>query len=142
MCLNSSNYICVIFRKIAGTNMSLVIVQTIFLGTIKITKVGLTSPILITLFFYENHIIWWRLSSNSLSFLTVEPLCMFLIFWSIQPHCSYVVKTPPPTQHNGWVWHENDCANHPTTPPPTETFQPLLDQLESWNLAQIFTRPI
>ena len=62
----------------------------------------------------------------------------------------YYCQNPNPnsnkTQHNGWVWHENDCANHPTpphpTPPPTETFQPLLDQLESWNLAQIFTRPI
>ena len=43
---------------------------------------------------------------------------------------------PNTKQHNGWVDYENDCANHPTPPhsthpPPTETFQPLLDQLES-----------
>ena len=29
---------------------------------------------------------------------------------------------------------------HPTTPP--QTFQPLLNQLESWNLAKTLTRPI
>ena len=23
-------------------------------------------------------------------------------------------QNPNTTQHNGWVWHENDCANHPT----------------------------
>ena len=31
-------------------------------------------------------------------------------------------------------------TNHP--PPPPQTFRPLLDQLESWNLAQTLTRPI
>ena len=26
-----------------------------------------------------------------------------------------IVKTPTPTQHNGWVWHENDFTPPPTT---------------------------
>ena len=34
--------------------------------------------------------------------------------------------TQPQPQHYSWVGHENDFANHPT-----QTFQPLLDQLES-----------
>ena len=58
--------------------------------------------------------------------------------FTIFSHILNVVKTPTSTQHNGWVWHENDCANHPT---PKETFQALLDELESWNLAQTLTRP-
>ena len=52
--------------------------------------------------------------------------------------------TPTPTQHNTTVGCDTKMTVQ-TTPPhptPTETFQPLLDQLESWNLAQIFTRPI
>ena len=36
-----------------------------------------------------------------------------------------------------WKWL---CKPHP--PPPTQTFQALLDELESWNLAQTLTRPI
>ena len=32
------------------------------------------------------------------------------------------------------------CSTHPTHHP--QTFQPLLDQLESWNLAHTLTRPI
>ena len=34
-------------------------------------------------------------------------------------------------------------TTHPTHPPtPPQAFRPLLDQLESWNLAQTLTRPI
>ena len=46
-------------------------------------------------------------------------------------------------QHNSTVGFDMKMTvQTPPHPPPTETFQPLLDQLESWNLAQIFTRPI
>ena len=42
-----------------------------------------------------------------------------------QPQPQHNLTQP---QHSGWVGHENDFAN-PT--PPTETFQALLDELES-----------
>ena len=56
----------------------------------------------------------------------------------LQPQQQHNVIQP---QHSWWVGHENDFAN-PTHPPPTQTFQALLDELESWNLAQTLTRPI
>ena len=34
------------------------------------------------------------------------------------------------------------CSDHPPIQPQPPTFQPLLDQLESWNLARPLTRPI
>ena len=57
-----------------------------------------------------------------------------------------IVKTPTPTQHNTTVGFDmkmtvQTTPPHPT-PPPTQTFQPLLDQLETWNWAQTVTRPI
>ena len=60
--------------------------------------------------------------------------------------CSFIFPTQPQCNLNlnsSWVWHENDFA-YPTHPPPptTETFRALLDELESWNFAQILTRPI
>ena len=58
-------------------------------------------------------------------------LCQAQLMWAwtlIESDILFVfVKTPTPTQHNGWVWQYNDCANHPT---PTETFQALLDKLK------------
>ena len=33
------------------------------------------------------------------------------------------------------------CSTHPLTPTHTQTFQPLLDMIGSWNLAQTITRP-
>ena len=43
------------------------------------------------------------------------------------------------TQRLGLTWKWL-CKPHP--PPTTQTFQALLDELESWNLAQALTRPI
>ena len=61
----------------------------------------------------------------------------------ILPNFGQIVKTPTPTQHNTTVGFDMKITVQTTQPhPPTETFQPLLDQLESGNLAQIFTRPI
>ena len=45
-----------------------------------------------------------------------------------------IVKTPTPTQPNTTCWFDTKITvqtTPPTHPPPTETFQPLLDQLES-----------
>ena len=46
-----------------------------------------------------------------------------------------VVKTPTPTQRNTTVGFDMKMTfqtpPHPTHPPPTETFQALLDELES-----------
>ena len=27
--------------------------------------------------------------------------------------CEHIVKTSTSTEHTGWVWQENDCANQP-----------------------------
>ena len=43
------------------------------------------------------------------------------------------------TQRLGWPWKWLCKPHHP---PPTQTFHALLDELESWNLAQTLTRPI
>ena len=92
--------------------------------------------------FFLTNTMFWLQKSNSANKAYCRQGYLSAIFIYILS-CFYCQNpNPNTTQHNGWVWHENNCANHPTTPPPTETFQPLLDQLESWNLAQIFTRPI
>ena len=40
-----------------------------------------------------------------------------ILWWNIRINCQNPNLTS--TQHNGWVWHENDFAN--PTPPTTET---------------------
>ena len=88
------------------------------------------------------HRLWIRTSISNYSCILLIPAGWFmetdiLIFFIVK--IPTLTLTLTATQHNGWVRHENDCANHPT-PPPTQTFEPLLDQLESWNLAQMITR--
>ena len=60
------------------------------------------------------------------------------------PLCSNILSKPQP-QHNTMVGFDTKMTvqTPPTHPPTTtETFQALLDELESWNLAQTPTRPI
>ena len=52
-------------------------------------------------------------SAYVVSFGPTSQTLYFSFFHSVSNFC----QTPTPTQQNGWVWHENDCANHPTPPP-------------------------
>ena len=45
-------------------------------------------------------------------------------------------------RHSSHVYPTHPTPPPPPTPPLPQTFQPLLDQLESWNFAQTLTRPI
>ena len=54
--------------------------------------------------------------------------------WNIDMMNKIIVKTPTPTQPNTTGWFDTKITvqtTPPTHPPPTQTFQPLLDQLES-----------
>ena len=58
-----------------------------------------------------------------------DPYHTEFVSWRVD-HFLFFVKTPTPTQHNTTVGFDMKMTVQ-TTPPPTQTFQALLDELES-----------
>ena len=102
---------------------------------------------------YPWNVKWILLFSNfDFHILSPPPRHGVASWWSILPPSFNASQNPTQlnsTQRNSkatsvGVRHSSHVyPTHPTHPtPPPQTFQPLLDQLESWNLAQTLTRPI